>query len=331
MLMNRPQLTLMKYITAILVISLGAVPAVLSAQGLSSEALSSFPSDTQQIAYADLSQLRGLPNYEEIRLGLFNRQMQTLEEFLKTIGNDPEKDATEVALGWRGNALGAGAMFGLAGGNFDPIRGQAMFDKTQLASIHYRGLTLDTYDSSLDRDALYFTFLSSGLAAFGRLQDLRALIDVRLGDRPSLDSNSQFVNWEAELEGSAPEWGITTGKAAGKLVAPWFTGSTDKHSKPIDVSSLLVPVEAVLYRIDWNGNFTANISVICHQQDQAAALAQLLSLWQSSNAAAALGASPQMASFVQNLEVDHDGNRVELHGSGPPHLVDQVLHTTNSP
>ncbi|MGH9434103.1 MAG: hypothetical protein ACRD3T_21450, partial [Terriglobia bacterium] len=238
----------LKYFGAFL-ISFWIIPALSSAQGLPGEALASFPLDTQQIAYADLSQLRDLPNYEEIRLSLFNRQMQTLEEFLKTIGNDPERDATEVVLGWRDNSLDPSAMFGLAGGSFDPTGGQAMFNKTQLPLIHYRGFTLDTYDSSADRDALYFTFLSSGLAAFGRLQDLRSLIDVRLGDRPALDSNSQFVNWEADLEGSAPEWGITTGKAAGKLVEPWFTGSggkPNKQGKPIDVSSLLAPVEAVL-------------------------------------------------------------------------------------
>ena len=325
----------LKHCAGILLVLLWLIPGSLSAQGLGTEALSSFPLDTQQIAYADLSQLRDLPNYGEIRLSLFNRQMQTLEEFLKTIGNDPEKDANEVVLGWRGNSLDPSAMFGMAGGNFDPVAGQTMFNQTQLASIPYSGFTLDTYDSPADRDALYFTFLNSGLAAFGRLEDLKALIDVRLGNRPAVDSSSQFVNWEAEMEGSAPEWGITTGKAAGKLVAPWFTGSSgksgDKKNQPIDISSLLAPVEAVLYQIDWNGNFTANISVICHQQDQAAAMAQLLSMWQESHAAAALGASPQMAGFVQGLEIDHEGNRVELQGSGPPNLVNQVLHTSSSP
>ncbi len=321
----------LKRLGSFLLIFFWLIPCSLFAQGLATEALSSFPLDTQQMAYADLSQLRDMPNYAEIRLSLFNRQMQTLEEFLKTIGNDPEKDANEVVLGWRGNSLDPSAMFGLAGGDFDPIRGQAMFNKTQLPSILYRGFTLDTYDSSADRDALYFTFLSSGLAAFGRLEDLRTLIDVRLGDRPPLDSSSQFVNWEADLEGSSPEWGITTGRAASKLVAPWFTGNAGKQNKPIDISSLLAPVEAVLYQLDWNGNFTANISVICHQQDQAAAMAQLLSMWQDSHAAAALGASPQMAGFVQGLEIDHEGNRVELQGSGPPDLVNQVLHTSSSP
>jgi hypothetical protein len=317
----------------------------VQAQGLPTEALSSFPADTQQIAYTDLSALRDMPNYPQIRLSLFNRQMQTLEDFLGTIGNDPEKDATEVVLGWRSNSLDATAMFGMAGGSFDPIRGQAMFDKSQLPSLHYRGFTLDTYDSSADRDALYFTFLSSGLAAFGRLEDLKALIDVRLGDRPPLDSNAQFENWEAELEGSAPEWGITTGKAAQKLVTPWFAGTGtsaggntsaaagagSKQAKPMDIASLLAPVEAILYHVDWNGDFTADISVICQKPDQAAAIAQLITILQNSHLAATLGASPQMAAFVQGLEVDLEGNRVELDGSGPPNLVNQVLNASPSP
>jgi hypothetical protein len=313
------------------VVLLCALPGLLPAQGLPSEAMASFPVDTQQVAYADLSQLREMPNYSQIRLSLFDRQMQTLEEFLATIGNDPEKDASEVMLGWGGNSLEPSGMFGLAGGNFDATTGQAKFDKTQLPFVRYRGFALDTYNSTVDPDALYFTFLSSGLAAFGRLNDLKALIDVRLGDRPALNTNSEFENWEANLEGSAPEWGITTGKAASKLVEPWFAGSTitqNKKSKPIEIGSLLAPVEAVLYSVDWNGNFTADISVVCHQQDQAAALAELLTMWQNSHLTVALGGSPQMAGFVQNLEIDHDGNRVELQGSGPPNLVSQVLRTS---
>jgi len=76
-------------------------PSPLPAQLIAREAFASFPADTLQFACMDLTQLRDLPSYPEIRAHLLSRQLRAFEDFLRSMGTDPEKDVDEVAMGWQ--------------------------------------------------------------------------------------------------------------------------------------------------------------------------------------------------------------------------------------
>lgn len=320
-MMKRTKLFFIPYSVVSFVVFLMTLPTRLSAQELARQALACFPSDTRQLAYANLAELRSLPNYRQLRSVIFNRQMQNLAEFLRPLGADVERDVNEVAVGWRGQAAEDPVFFGLAQGQFNPDQVQSVITQEKLPATPYAGYVLDAFGSGIDRNGLFFTFLNSNLAAFGRLSDLKALIDGYLGNRTALNSNSEFVNWEGQVEGSGPEWGITTGKAAAGLVLPWLLPGTKQN---VDLSSVLAPIKAVLYTTDWRVDFSVQISVICQDAQSASTLAQLLTLWRSS---VSTGAShPSDANqFIQALEITPDGNQVELSGSGPADVLAQVL------
>lgn len=315
----------------ILLLAVLLLPSTLvRAQGLAREAMASFPLDTQQMAYANLAQLRTLSNYGQLRRVLFSVQMQNFEQFLRPLGTDPEKDVDEVALGWRGSGGNNSAFFGLAQGQFHPDQAQKYVTKEQLPFREYDGFTLNAFGSGLGRDDIFFTFFNSNLAAFGHLGDLEALVDGYLGRRTTLNSNADFVNWEAELEGSGPQWGVTTGKAAAGLAVPWLLGAKPKQ-KPklkIDLSALLAPVKAVLYQTNWNPDFSANISIICRDPQSAQTLAQLLTICRDSPALVN-SRPPDVLNFIQSLRIAASGNRVELAGSGSPGVLNRVLRNIN--
>lgn len=297
-------------------------PTLLTGQGIARQALSSFPSDTQQIAYSNIAQLRVLPDYPQIRQKLLTRQLRDFQEFLRSMGTDPDKDVDEVVLGWRGQPADAAGFFGLAEGRFQAERIRDFYARSQLPTRAYAGLDLYAFGSGEDPADLYFVFLNSSTAAFGRLNDLKALLDVRAGLQMALDSNSAFVNWQAELEGTAPQWGVSSAKGAANQAAPWL-GAGGKP--PVDATALLGPVEAVLYRVEWSNGFSTQISVLCHNPENSGAMAQLLTLWRDSRQASAAGLTPAMAAFLQGLEIQANGSRLELRGSGPLEVVDQVL------
>jgi len=300
------------------------LPNPLPAQELAREALACFPNDTQQIAYVNLDQLRALPNYHQLRRAIFSLQMQNFEEFLRSLGTDPEKDVNEIVVGWRGPVNDLSALFGIAQGQFRPDQAQSYIAREKLPFRQYEGFTLDAFGSGLGRDDTFFTFLSSDLAAFGRLSDLEAVVDGYLGNRVVLNSNSQFVNWEAELEGSGPQWGITTGRAAANLAVPLLLGESNQK---IDLSSLLSPIRAVLYQVHWDTDFSTQIAVICQDAQSAGTLSQLLNLWRV--AVSKTNSKPaDVTQFIQRLEIQTDGNRIELEGSGPPDILSRLLHGT---
>jgi hypothetical protein len=297
------------------------VSSALRAQGLGSEALTFFPANTQQVAFADLSQLRNLPDYKSLRQTLFSQEMRNLEGLLQSMGNDPEQDVDEVILGWRANAMSVSDAFGLAEGTFNPAQIQNSPTGGNLRSRQYSGYTLVEYGSG-ERNGVFFTYVSSDLAAFGRLGDLERLIDDYLGKESGLNSNSDFANWEAELEGSGAQWGITTGAAAAIMAAPWL--GVNSKSEAGTLSSFFKAVKAVLYKVNWSGDFDAQISAICDNSQDAATLERLLLLGQNALPATA-GASAAVQQFVRGLQISADGSRLELEGSGPPQLITELL------
>ncbi|MGH9356344.1 MAG: hypothetical protein ACRD10_09470 [Terriglobia bacterium] len=295
-------------------------PAVKS-QGFEEEILSCFPKGTAQVTYADLSELRGLPDYGRLRGILFSLPIQRFEGLFRQFGADPERDVDKVALGWRDPTAGDAMFFGLAEGRFHPARVQGFMTREHLPSEEYGGYLLSTFGSGAGPDDLFFTYLGPSLAAFGRLSDLKALVDGYLGNRITMSSNAQMADWEAKLEGSGPQWGITTGKAAAHMATPWLGGGPKAQ---VDLSSLFAPVQAILYEADWNNDFSAQIEVVCQTPQNAQALAQLLKLVRDATSSA-VSRPPEMTSFIQRLQIDTDGRRIELAASGPPEVVSEFL------
>jgi len=296
-------------------------PALASGQGTARDALAMFPADTQQLAYLNLAQFRGMAEYPQIRRYLLTSQLRDFQEFLRSVGIDPEKDVDEIVLGWRGESGGGAGFYGRAEGRFDLDRVQQLFTKQRLPVREYQGQQLYAFGSGTSAMDTFFAFLSPSSAAFGRLADLKDILDVRARAKPALDSNSKFVDWEAELEGTAPQWGISTGKAAANQVAPWI--STGRNLN-VDPSTILGPVQAFLYRLEWAGGITANLSIVCQSAESASAFATLLTLWRDSRPAEATPTS--LGLMLQSLQVHTDGTRVELTAFGPIETFDQILH-----
>lgn len=295
---------------------------LLCAQQAASEGFSSFPADTQQVAYSNFAQLRSSPDYPQIREHVLNQQFRGFQEFLRYEGVDPEKDVDEVMLGWNAESLSGPGSFGVAAGRFKLDKLRDSFLQAGLPVQSYSGFDLLTFGSGTDRADTFFTFLDSSLAAFGPLHDLKAILDVREGSLPALEVNQSFQNYEAELEGSSPQWGILTGKAAANLVVPWLSGG---KKATVDLTAFLEPVQAVLYQVDWGGGFTAHIIVVCKTPSSAAGLLQLLNVLKGVPVLSASGGTPGPATLLQDVDARQNGSRLELSTSGPPDALDQVL------
>lgn len=292
-------------------------PETASGQSAAREALQSFPADTQQITYANLAQLRTLPEYANIQRRILGRRLVDFHHFLRSAGADPDRDVDEVVLGWRGE--GTEGMVGLAVGRFDAAGMREFFARYRLPTREYAGQEIFVFGSGEDRDDLHFCFLSGAAAAFGRSRDLRALLDVRGGLAPALDSNPVFVNGEAELTGTAPQWGIASGQAALHYAAGWLAAGHSGEGATLDPSVLLGPVRAVLYRVEWGSSVTTHVSVECQSEEKAETLAKLLAVWRQASS------PPAFETLLLDLEVYTSGARLELTARGPLSSLDSLL------
>ncbi|HEV2492406.1 MAG TPA: hypothetical protein VG204_04965 [Terriglobia bacterium] len=316
-----------KLACGIVVLAFALIPCRLNAQQPGQLALSTFPADTHQVSFTDLGQLRTSPDYPQLRDRLLGSQLRDLEQFLRPAGDDPEADTDAVMLGWRGDVSNPSGFFGLATGQFHPGQVLDFFKRSKLPIATYSGVQLYSNGSSEPRSRFFFAFLDDTTAIFGRLDDLKTLLDVRAGSRPALDTNASFVNWESELDGSAPQWAISTGRAAATEATLWLSGGGNVKP-PADLGALMTPIKAVLFSADMvsSSDLAAHISVVCDRPETATALAQILTMWRNSHPAAGSGTPPQLANFLASLNISAQGPRVELDGMGSATLVQQLVH-----
>ena len=311
----------------ILALFLGAVwtlflPSRLAAAQLPGEALNTFPADTLQVAFTDLATLRTLAVYPQIRQRILNRQLRAFEDFLRPMGMEPEKDIDEIMLGWRGEMVGPSGYLGLVAGRFQPALIQQYIQQTGLPVHEYDGANLYAFGSGSGADDLFFTFLDGTLAAFGRLGDLKAMLDARQGSLNALNSNSDFVNWQGQLDGTAPQWGILNGKSAANLAAGWIAPSGQKS---VDLSSMGRSVRALLYRVQWDSGFSAALFMVCDTPESAAGFGTLIGLLQQASKQPGKSGSLELPSIFQSIQTQRDGAQLELDVAGPPEMLDQIL------
>jgi hypothetical protein len=302
-----------------------AVP--LYAQYAGQDALASFPADTQQMAYTNLATLRTVPQYPLIEAHLMSPQLRNLENLLKSAGIDPDTQVNELVLGWRGEAQDTTRFFGLAEGDFDPNQIHQYFVNNRMMVQRYAGYDLYAFGSGSARTDMFFSFVDSSRAIFGRLADIKALIEVRNASRPALNSNSDFRRWEGDLDGVAPQWGISTGPAAANQAIPWLTQGKKIQ---IDPSALFGSVRAVLYRVDWGSQIMAHLSIICRNAEAANGFNQLLSLLRSAQPAVSKNVSPALSQILQNMNVQVDGSKLSLDSSASISDLAQLLNAPTS-
>jgi hypothetical protein len=297
-------------------------PGQLCAQQAARAGLASFPADTQQVAYSNFAQLRFSPDYPQICQHVLYQQLRGFQEFLRLAGVDPNEDVDEAILGWRGDTLSGPGSYGLAAGHFQPENVRRFFTQNQLPVRSYAGSNLFPFGSSAHPADIFFTFLDSSLAAFGRQDDVKTILDVREGSAPALDTNQALQAYEAELEGTSPQWGVLTGKAAAKVTAGWLAR---RNNATTDMTAFFQPVQAVLYRVDWDGGFTAHISVLCNTSESAEGLLRLLNILKSAPVFSAAPRTSGSASLLQSLDTRQEGSRLELNVSGPAKALDEIL------
>lgn len=278
------------------------------------------PEDTEQLIYTNLADLRRLPEYNQIKQHMMSGQLHSFEEFLRAMGTDPDKDVDELFLGWRGDRLQTAGLFGLAQGRFQPERMQGSFAKHGLPARSYAGQDFYAFGSGEDPADLFFTFFDSSLAAFGRQTDLKAILDARARTRPSLASRPDFVNEEAELEASSPQWGVASRKALASRGKSWL-----RATLPGGPDALLGTVEGAIYTIDWAKNLLA-LSLFCRDREAAEALAKILTLWRDSQTSAAGGASRGSLALGSELNILASGSRVELSASASVETLQSLVH-----
>jgi hypothetical protein len=81
----------------------------------------------------------------------------------------------------------------------------------------------------------------------------------------------------------------------------------------------------VLYRFDWASGLSMHMSVMCRTAQDAASLGQVLAFVRAARPTTDASTSPGAAVLIQGLDVQTNGSRIEVSGSVPINIADQIF------
>jgi hypothetical protein len=196
-----------------------ALPPAVRAGSLSTEVIGMFPQNTSEFAYADLRQARSLTWFPQLQKQVLPEHLRQFEQLLASAGVDSNSQVEEVAWALVPAGLPTGAVqnttvptseevVAVALGPLRPESAENYFKARNLAVVKVRDYSLYAFGGGSGEGGLFFCFMDSTTAAFGRRKELEKLIAVRYGEEQSLLSNTELAPLVSKANGSGAVWAV---------------------------------------------------------------------------------------------------------------------------
>jgi hypothetical protein len=249
--------------------SLAAVK-VLGAD-LISEAILSFPAQTDYVEYDNLNSLRTLPQYGTLRERFSGKILEEAKTTLAQLGIE-ETQVQEVVTGANSNRF-----FGLATGTFSGRAAARTSTAKRLASPLLRT------EAFCSRRGTCVVFLEDSLVAFGSLTSLKEVLEAEEGISARFSSNADGASLLTNTERRSPVRGVLLGNQTKNAIADFFPGWNSWKKYLPQFSN---DVQSVGYSVDLDSKAHVKATLRCSSVSSAAMLARLLGAFSSLNAVA---------------------------------------------
>jgi len=283
-----------------------AAPRSLRAQDLVGEAISWFPSQITAFEFSNLSALRALPDYQNLRTRYLGRNLRTLEASLSRLGIQ-EDDVDAMVLGWRSMPTRKTQYEGLAAGRFDATT----LDQRAAAS----GLTAKLIDGRKayclpsDPNSTCVAVIGASLGVFGPLHVIEGMLKARDGAGPSLASNTQFTHLVHSAQSGDPIWGVALGVAVSQWFKAWMPAEKNLQ---MDWASAFSGVSSLFYHVRAGDNVHLAVTLNCTSPQSASSVRQLLEGLKLVQQLAWHTANPTQPDPFQYLEVQAANRKVSF-------------------
>jgi hypothetical protein len=261
-------------------------------------ALQTFPADTKSLECDNLTMLRQLPNYRDLRQQYSSESLQRVKSTLLTMGISEDQLAEVVT------ASGPGGFYGLVAGKFASA---TVAKKAAEQKLPRTALGTGSAYCSPDNVCLFLSGHNDGSASFGTLEQLRAMLAVSQGHAPSVKSNSSFTTILNEMDLHAPVVGLAPGSEISQLVK----GAVPSElSSRFDLSQWLSKVESFGYSIRIDTSAHLDVHLLCKSEADSKLLSNTLNAVGSLQRMAALAVGNSWS--FRNLSATPSGSMVAL-------------------
>jgi len=279
-----------------------------------------FPKDSGEFSYADLKKARSLAWFAAFKLQILPSRYQDFEKFLAATGTDPDSQIDALAWAWVPDAFEArvsrsatkaaarGDIVGLALGRFNPSSAEMYFQNQGWKPEEEHGKRLFAMGNGRGPNELYFVFLDSNTAAFGRRDMLGRVLNVSEGGEDSLMRSDELYPLIEEANDSSMFWAVLNpaySQLALQQLAPELKGF------PV-AQQLADRVKNVIVHIDAPDDLTAKFQVICVSPSDATVMASLIEAGFMLRQNQVKDSDPDLAEILNGATVAPENDRAKI-------------------
>jgi hypothetical protein len=268
-----------------------------------SDAMLTFPAQTEMVEYDNLAALRALPNYDTLRQRFSGKPLEQVKAALSKLGI-PENQVTEIVVG-----SSPGAFYGLAGGTFNgSVVAKSAVKKGILP------VKVDENQLFCPTGTVCLVFLEESVVAFGTSGQLKKMLESRQGVTARLGSRGSLVYLMNKTDSRAPVRGVSSGS---QLEASIKDALQDQSGMNIDWSQLSSNINAFGYSVSLDSIAHVTATLECKSQTTAVLLRQMLSALGGLQSMAAHAGKDAASMPFQNMQVSSSGNIIDLKMDAP--------------
>ena len=257
-----------------------AISPALHASPLGSSIISMFPKDVRELEYANLGQFREVPWFSQFDAQLVPTSISGFEQFLDTAQGQHPPSIDQVAWarvsvsgGDSGRpAAGGGQLVAVGVGQFDVETIKLFLDSRKASSVEVGSNVLYASQTDLGMSEGFFTLLDSETIAFGPLEGLKRIVEVRAGKEGNLSGNAKMMSLINQANGDSVFWGVFDSGEAGTAVEHLLP----EVMKYPQANDLVGKLKELLIRVRASDDVGLNFQMDSASETDAIILSQLL-------------------------------------------------------
>jgi hypothetical protein len=289
-----------------LLFGLSICPA-LHANTLDSSIISMFPRDVKGLTYADLSGSRQFAWFPQFQAQVVPNEVLGFEKFLENSQVQEPPSIEQVAWA-RVSLSGSTQLVAIATGRFEVEGIKMLLDSRGVSSIPVGSYEMYASQTDLGMVDGYFSLLDNATVAFGPLEGLRRILEVRAQKQANLSGNANMVKSITQVNGQAVFWSVLASAEAGRVVQhliPEMMKFPQADERVGKLKQLLISVSA-------SDEIKLDFKVDSGSPKDAVVLSQLLEACTLTKQYQLRQDDPELAKVLEGMVVTPFGNQLDI-------------------
>ena len=284
-----------------------AICPLLHANTLDSSIVGMFPKDVTGLKYADLRGMRQFSWFPQFQAQLVPGSVLGFEKFVEEAQVQIPPSIDQV-LWARISVSGSTQLVAVGSGRFDIETIKFFLDNRGVFPIKMGTYEVYAALTDLGMSDGYFSLIDSTTVAFGPMEGLRRILDIRAGNEASISGNPSVMNLIKRMNGESVFWSVLVSAEAGTTVQHLLP----EMMKFPQANDLVGKIKELLISLSASENIQLDFKVDSASPGDAIVFSQLLDATLLSKRYQSGQDHPEWIKILDGIVATPNGNQLDI-------------------